>query len=141
MSFTTRKPRAKPAAIPGVIPHSTRVAIIEALLKPEHLKPAPGQPNVWGREIKLLNAFLRTYPDPQFWLDLHPGYKLNSLAFFRMERGKEELEQAWRLHVFAKAQQPTSSPHTLTLEPDSSTPPAALPRRTTPIEWVDGRQD
>lgn len=137
----------------AAIAHKTKVGIIELLLKPEQLKPAPGQPNVWGREIKLLNGLLKVCPDPQFWMDLHLGYTLNSLAFFLSERGRQELDHAWRLHLYVKAQDQKgldtqAKPPTMDSDPVVTSVTAAdleaplvSRRRLSPIAWADAVVD
>lgn len=79
----------------SAVPHKTKIEIVKRHVKPEVLASAR---TVWGRELKLITQLLVRYPDPDFWLDLGLGYSLHSLAFFKMERGMQELETAWRYY-------------------------------------------
>lgn len=132
-------------AITTPVPHRVKVLIVEALVKPELLTHQPGQPNVWGRELKLVTQLLKRYPDPAFWLDLHMGYQLNSFAFFLSERGAAELDHEWRMHALERAQRPapaTNGLDTVTnparMDEDSGVLAGASPSRSTPVSWADG---
>ena len=46
----------------------------------------------WGREIKLAVELFKKYPDIEFWNDIKLGFFLNSLAWFKTDKGKEFLE-------------------------------------------------
>lgn len=83
------------------ISHKTKLLILKTHLRPEILAEGP---KMYAREMKNLNDLLKKYPEEQFWLDLHPGYGVRSLAWFKGE-GFIQIEQAWRLYLFAKAQE------------------------------------
>ncbi len=125
--------------------HQLKIQIIEHLVKPELLKTQPGQPSIFGREYKLLNALLKRYPDPAFWLDLHLGYLLNSFAFFKTERGAIELDQAWCMHEMEWAQRPVPAgpadccdrENELDTSSNRRTMAGMMARRSSPIRWAD----
>ena len=74
------------------IPHKVKIGVIERLVKEEVMK---GKPAMWSREVKNLNHLIKRYPDEGFWSTINVGYKMHSLAFFKTERGADELEIAW----------------------------------------------
>lgn len=47
----------------------------------------------WPREMKIAKHLVMMYPLPDMWLGLELGFKLNSLAWFLTEKGKQRLEQ------------------------------------------------
>lgn len=51
----------------------------------------------WPREVKIVNKLFEKYSDESFWITLDLGFKLNSIAFFLTEDGRNELEKYWRL--------------------------------------------
>lgn len=87
------------------VPHKTKISIIQKLVDPESLKATK---SAWGREVKLLNDFLKRYPDETFWSNWGVGYPVRSLAWFK-GGGAPELENAWRMHLYMKAHQTQQS--------------------------------
>lgn len=88
------------------VPHKVKIMIIDHLLS-ESARKGPDAGKVFAREVKLVTGLLARYPDPTFWLGLGLGYGLNSLAFFKTERGAEELEIAWRYYRLTGVQPPS----------------------------------
>ncbi len=82
------------------VSHRAKQLAIERFVKPEIL--AQGG-KVWPREMKILNALIKTYPDAEFWDSAELNFKLNSLAWFVGE-GSVELQKLWRLYKFYKNQ-------------------------------------
>lgn len=115
------------------VPHKTRVGIIDLLLLEEVRK---GVPNIFPREVRLINELLKTYPEPQFWMDLHLGYQLHSLAFFKTERGAAELDQAYRLFQYDQAQKRELESRAKSLTVDVNEPVQPLPKKPSPVEWA-----
>lgn len=46
----------------------------------------------WPREIRIAKKLLKEYPDFETWTQLKFDFKLNSLAFFLTEEGKEKIQ-------------------------------------------------
>jgi hypothetical protein len=123
------------------IPHKLKVAVIDRVILEEVRK---GPLNVFGREIKLLNTFLKSYPDIDFWLNLHLGFQLHSLAWFKLPDGKHTLETAWRFYKLEKAQNAATPKNALDNSFKSSTiegsmvedVPAPKPKQSV-MEWAD----
>lgn len=62
--------------------------IVQRLIKPE-IKIQ------FAREIKILKSLQSEYDDMTFWANFDPGFKLNSLAFFKTERGIDLLAKLY----------------------------------------------
>lgn len=73
--------------------HTQKKRFIEKIIKPDQL------PAAWPREMKLLGFILKRFKvlkgdqdlTAEFFEKLDLGYQLNSLAFLRSARGKQEL--------------------------------------------------
>ena len=55
----------------------------------------------WSGEIKLACRLTKTYPSVEFWKTYSLGYKLNSLAFFLTQKGKNILFQDYNSYMLA----------------------------------------
>ena len=52
-----------------------------------------------GKEVRFMQMNLKDFPDPEFWLNLNLGFKLNSVLYFRKKDVKEGLKvkyAAWQ---------------------------------------------
>ncbi len=121
----------------NLVPHVTRIEILELHLLEEVKR---GAVNIWGREVKLLNGFLKLYPEPDFWLNFHPGYQVHSLAFFKTDRGAEELRIAHNMYLFEQAQKKEldnrrKSSNMEVVE--SVGEDAAVPKKLGQLDWID----
>ena len=61
--------------------------IVEFFIKPETLALVKSDQSFWAREIKILKSLMINYPEQSFWQSLGMDFKLNSMAFFRTEKG------------------------------------------------------
>lgn len=126
--------------------HKDLFRIANALLGGENLKAQKG---AIARELKILQSLTKggRYDDPLFWDDLHLGFQLSSLCWFKTEEGRNVLEREWRLFQFQRAEsdriaaiQLDSILNSDTLSGDSpqvDEPPPVLPRKQSPVEWCD----
>lgn len=58
-------------------------------------------PVFWSREMKLINELLSIYPNPKFLQSINLGFKLNSLAWFKMKDGKERIRRLWNVFNYS----------------------------------------
>lgn len=49
----------------------------------------------WGREMKILNSLVEECPEPNFWNTLSLDFTLNSLAFFKTDKGSDLLRSKY----------------------------------------------
>lgn len=67
------------------VTHKQRQAIVFKFLK----LPI----NNWPNEIKMAKQLIKTQEDFEFFFNLDLGFKLNSLAYFKTDDGKQKLEE------------------------------------------------
>ncbi len=70
-------------------------------LKEEQISANSKNPLFWSREYKMYNQLLAKYGE-EFLTYFSLEYKLNSLAFLRSQRGKEELLKQYNSFAFEK---------------------------------------
>lgn len=72
--------------------------IVEFFIKPETLALVKSDQSFWAREIKILKSLMVNHPEQSFWQSLGMDFKLNSMAFFRTEKGSEIISQKYGLY-------------------------------------------
>ena len=50
----------------------------------------------WPREMKIAKELFEKYPDEEFWLKMTVGFKINSLAWFKMQKGVDLLDLKYK---------------------------------------------
>jgi hypothetical protein len=50
----------------------------------------------WPREMKVAKELFEKYPNLDFWKRMEIGFKVHSLAWFKMKQGADRLEQKYR---------------------------------------------
>lgn len=114
------------------IPHKTKIKIVEKFIKPENLS---GEKNIWGRELKMLNKFIKSYPDEAFWNQVNLNFKLNSFAWF-VKEGAGKLEEEWRLYKLQKIQE-TQLDNTVKKEKIEEIDNTILVQKPNVFGWTD----
>ena len=51
----------------------------------------------WAREMKIMNYLCENYGDETFLNSIDLGFKLNSLAWLKSGKGKEEIDRLWTI--------------------------------------------
>lgn len=116
----------------NLLDHKTKLKTIGLIVKEEVMK---GNPKMWAREVKLINQLIKSYPDRDFWLNLHLGFSLHSLAWFKLPEGAVELEKSWRFFKLQKSQKKTLD---VISKPDIvSVNVPELPKKISAIEWAN----
>lgn len=78
-----------------------RKEFLEKHIKPEQFENNAKNPLFWAREYKMYNQLLAKY-GVDFLSYFSLPYKLNSLAFLRSQRGKDELLKQYNSFSFEK---------------------------------------
>lgn len=78
--------------------HKAKIKVVGKLVKPSKIK------SFWGREIKHLNDIIKAgFSDREFWEKHDMGFKVNSLAWFKSEKGKERLQGFYNSYLLKRA--------------------------------------
>lgn len=93
MAYPVRRKRPDPLSI-GAIAQET----IKKLVKPEKFYDK----GFWGKEMRALNRLKKIYPDEDFWLNLRPHEKLDSLYYLFTEPGRAAIREFWVAHQLEK---------------------------------------
>lgn len=64
-------------------------------------------PIAYARELKIFYSLFESYPNENFWKSLDIGFHLNSLAFFKTDKGVDILERHWGVFNFEIPQKET----------------------------------
>lgn len=125
--------------------HKDLFHIANALLGGENLKTQKG---AIARELKILQSLTKggKYDALEFWDDLHLGFQLQSLCWFKTEEGRNVLENAWRLFQYERAERARANENLLDSAINADivenasrveVPEVPLPKKQNALDWAD----
>mgnify|MGYP001574115460 CR=1 FL=1 len=117
-------------------PHGMRIAVVKRLVKGASFDNRAAM----ARELQILKSLQKEFHHEQFWADLQPAEKLDTLAWFKTEYGHAALVKEWDLFRFGRVQEfgqfeVDSRPTPRMVEDTKDLP--KLSRKKTLAEWAD----
>lgn len=114
------------------------------------IEGATKDPKVVGRELAILNRLRAQYRPLEFWCQLKPAIRLDSLLYFYSDHGSKSLQDEWNAYQIGEAQRKAERAAALdgdirrledSLEPeiplDTPAKTFTVNRKQSALEWCD----